>query len=530
MKQDSKPVILALGLSLGLSLALLWLLAGSLPAYADPGTLYVATDGDDTKNCSTIANRCRTVQRAVEVATTGDEIRVSSGVYTDADTATLGYVVALNKTIALRGGYDGSFVNPPDPTANPTTLDAQRHGRVISITGDITPTIEGFIITGGDATGLGGILPGGQDAGGGIYCHLAHPAIADNVITDNIASSDTSVAGGGVYLSQCDRAILQGNTVVSNTASTGGYGRGGGLGLEYSAATLSSNAIMSNTASTGGTGNGGGLYLYLFGRNATLNNNVVVGNTGSTSGSGSGGGAYIQYGTVTLSSNIVRGNIARTPDSGSGGGFYIVYGDALTLQGNRIVDNAANSGGGMYVGQGSTFTLTNNIIAGNQAKSQGNELRVFGNIAYAPTSGVLLNNSIADTPGAGGAGLHIEGDSVALTMTNNVVAGYAVGITNTEPTSSTVTADHTLFHGNTTDYGAGVSSTDEVSGDPRFLSPATFNYHIGPHSAAIDAGIAIPWLTSDIDGDPRPLDAGYDIGADEARWLPVYLPLTMKNH
>ena len=42
------------------------------------------------------------------------------------------------------------------PTTTPTTLDAQRQGRVLYITGDINPTIEGLSITGGNAAGLGG--------------------------------------------------------------------------------------------------------------------------------------------------------------------------------------------------------------------------------------------------------------------------------------------------------------------------------------------------------------------------------------
>jgi len=46
----------------------------------------------------------------------------------------------------------------------------------------------------------------------------------------------------------------------------------------------------------------------------------------------------------------------------------------------------------------------------------------------------------------------------------------------------------------------------------------------------LDAGIAIPWLTTDIDGGPRPLRAAYDIGADEYPWCHIYLPLILKNY
>ena len=143
----------------------------------------------------------------------------------------------------------------------------------------------------------------------------------------------------------------------------------------------------------------------------------------------------------------------------------------------------------------------------------------------------LLHNTIADNPGGDGTGLYAWGDSVTLTLTNNIIAGHAVGVTSTNPASSTVSADHTLFYGNDIDYGAGVSSAGEVSGDPRFVNPAAFDYHIGPASAALDAGTLIPWPDADIDGNPRPWPTGgsSDIGADEARLSWVYLPVIRRE-
>ena len=53
--------LIALAPGLGLTLALFGLPVGwPLTVWADPGTLYVALDGDDSKLCDSIADRCRT--------------------------------------------------------------------------------------------------------------------------------------------------------------------------------------------------------------------------------------------------------------------------------------------------------------------------------------------------------------------------------------------------------------------------------------------------------------------------------------
>ena len=73
------PIILALGL--GLTLGLLRLLERTALVFADAGVRYVAPDGVNTNDCSSVVMRCQTIQRAVDVAAAGDVIKVAAGTY-----------------------------------------------------------------------------------------------------------------------------------------------------------------------------------------------------------------------------------------------------------------------------------------------------------------------------------------------------------------------------------------------------------------------------------------------------------------
>ena len=477
-----RRIVFALSLGLGLALGLLWLLGSqNSVALADPGILYVAPGGD----CGGATPCYATVQAAVDAASTGDEIRVAAGAYTGVHTRTApaGYdgsavitqVVYISKSLIIRGGYTAAFADPPDPEANQTSLDAQRRGRVMFITGDINPTIEGLRITGGDATGLGGGLGWNDDAGGGVYVHIA-------------------------------AAVISGNLVYSNTAY-----RGAGLWLEDSTAALTANAIVSNTADWAGGG------LWLNNSAATLSDNSVISNTAPY-----GGGVILYYSDATLSGNTVTSNAA----SGEGGGLSLLN-SAATLSGNTVAANSVNhEGGGLFL-YDSDATLINNVVADNQANTLGSGLYIKRSAPH------LLHTTIARNTGDEGSGVYITGYQSGETyypstvaMTNTIIVGHAVGIVVT--VGDTATLNATLLHGNTTNWdGAGtINHTNDRSGAPAF---AADGYHLTSGSAAIDAGVGTG-VTTDIDGDARPQGAGYDIGADEFRQRYVYLPLVMKNH
>ena len=499
MTDRSRYLLVASALGIGLCLILVQLAGGrDLPvALAQPGTgvVRVATSGNDAPGCGGEANPCRTAQYAVDKAFPGEEIRVASGIYTDVNGyGGLAQAIYLSKTLTIRGGYTITNWTTPDPEANPTILDALGQGRVLYITipapgVGISPTVEGLRFTGGDATGLGG-SPEEHDAGGGVYVH-----------------------GAATTISNC--------LVYSNTASTTSPGFGGGLSLSYSAVTLSHNTITGNTASLAQPGNGGGLILWH--SDATLSHNTVAGNTASMASDGYGGGLYLfDSDGIVLNGNRVQANVASVAADGSGGGLWISESDA-TLEANTIVGNTAalnptayGWGGGLRVESGSSLTLTNNVVAGNQANSEGSGLWLNAGWGL-PTTGYLLHNTIAHNATGGGSGQGVYvGSNTTLAFTNTIVAGHEGTGVFVDP-DGTAALEATLWHDNGADTGGSgtvITGTVNVYGEPAFVDPTTWDYHLTADSAAIDAGLDAG-VMADMDGDPRPFGAGYDIGADE---------------
>ena len=420
-----------------------------------------------------------TLQAAVDAATDGDTIRVAQGTYAE--------TVVLTKSLTLEGGWSTDFTTR-DWAAHVTTIDAQRNGSVIQIHGTVSPTIEGFVITGGDGSAYlgwgGGIEVYGAAVDGGGTVIIRH-----NVITDNVACrlGTCQGEGGGIRVG-ISTAIIEHNTIVSNTARlSAGGGKGGGVMIGWGAqATLTSNTIVSNTAAHTPTsfssGQGGGVYGYSASSTLTdndihdnvaavdgsgygggaylggeLSGNRITGNTASINGNGYGGGVYALY-VLRCDDNTIQSNVASRTGDGTGGGIWAQY--LKQAEGNTIADNTAARGGGLYyTSYLGNLTLRDNLIARNQATGTSTAAPPDGGggiASYADKVTILDNTIVSNTAQSAGGGVLIDGGTEYMLRSNHVATNTALAGGGIHVYTATGTIAHNQVVSNMAVWGGGV--------------------------------------------------------------------------
>ncbi len=540
--QKNSPLF-HLGLTLTLSLILL------LGLLLTMSTAQISRGTGHTASCLARLNDgdvYLTVQEAVDASTQPSDVIKVSGYCTHVNNyGGLAQVVYLSKTLTLRGSYTNTSGSASNLISYPATLDAQGLGRVLYVTGGISPTVEGLRITGGDSV---------DENGGGVYVTTATITISGCQVITNKAGGFEPFPhdGGGIYLHSSANATLIGNTIQGNAASNGG-----GVLLNYSAnATLIDNIIQYNSAQ-GWYGTGGGGVLLIESDNATLSGNVIFDNTTAY-----GGGVYLfKSDNATLSNNTILSNTARSRVGSNGGGVWLVASANTILSGNTIQGNLGSAGSGVSVSDGNNVMLSGNIIQGNLDVEGYCWWRWGCGVHLSTSANVTLdNNVIADNQAGSGicvdestvvlrhttltpnidcddSGVYVGNNGSTVWLTNTILVSHTVGISVTA--GNTVTLQATLWGtdtwANTSDWGgAGVINTGTINlwGDPAFVDPDAGDYHIGFSSAARDAGVDAG-VNSDIDGESRPSGAGFDMGADEY-WPSgnlnyVYLPLTIRT-
>jgi len=324
-----------------------WLAAGSTLCVVFPAsaiTRYVNLNNSaPAAPYLTWAAAATNMQDAVDVATAGDDILVTNGVYRTGAVAVYGMSnrLAVTKPVTVRS------VNGPGVTTiagyGPVGPAAVR---CVYLTRGAV--LAGFTLTNGATQSSGDLLQ--QQTGGGVWCEDWSGVVSNCVVTGNSALS----RGGGAYHGTLDHCTLTGNSAP--------YGGG------------ANNCTLNNCTLTGNSGDaGGGAYSGIL-NNCTLRDNSAAGS------SALGGGAYY----ATLNNCTLTDNVANEEGGGACAG---------KLNNCMLARNSAMWGGG----GAASSQLTNCTLTGNSAS--------FGGAAYHGTlNNCTLTGNSASSAGGGAVG------------------------------------------------------------------------------------------------------------------------------
>ncbi|MDF7800634.1 choice-of-anchor Q domain-containing protein [Pontiellaceae bacterium B1224] len=378
---------------------------------AADATVYVAPDGDDTKDGLSWATAKETIQAGVD-ACNGGTVLLSNGTY------------SVTSEVLVVQGIRIQSLNGPESTS----VDGGGSTRCFNL-GDAACTLSGLTIS----NGLSG------DDGGGIYCTTKNPLVTNCVVRGNSASEN----GGGMHYGTASHCTFSGNSASENgggmhfgtasdctfTENTAGDGGGMYSGIANHC-TFTDNSSYNGGGMNGGTVNhctftensaynGGGMYSGIashctfIGNSAayygggmevgTANHCVFNGNSADYDGGGMNGG--------TANHCTITGNLAGA----DGGGMHIGVANNCAFTGN----SAGGNGGGMGGQWDQSCTANNCIFSGNWAGGNG------GGMSGGYTKVSKANNCTFSGNSAGGDG----GGMYSSTAHNCIVwyntAGYA---------------------------------------------------------------------------------------------------------
>ncbi|MDO9634284.1 MAG: BACON domain-containing carbohydrate-binding protein [Paludibacter sp.] len=409
--------------------------------------LYVKVDGS-TINDGLTWETATTLDNALALAETNDQIHIAAGTYTPTVVATGGsdsnpgdLTFEIKKNISLIGGYpaDASSGAQVDPSVNTTTLSGSMNGQfayhVIMVTAPVEEgrkiVFENINITGGKSAASGtanlninGLNYPRLNGGAGVIARSV-VEFKNCRIHENKADYHTP----GLYIFSTAHVTFISCSIDKNTGTSASAANGGAIWNDGSTVYLINSAVSFN----GNSGVGGGIYAfnasvpsktYMF--NTTIDNNYAAHKAGYYGRENSIG--------LMVNGTVFGNNSTHATNSGAGICLYAntttVRFDLIssTVTGN-VSNGSADASGGIRVNDANcTLSIYNSIISGNLGGGN------VGDI-YAPAA-VNYNKSYTIISGLvyGGSGNEVNGQTfnpatMLAPFANNGGVGYTCLLT-----------------------------------------------------------------------------------------------------
>jgi hypothetical protein len=202
-------------------------------------------------------------------------------------------------------------------------------------------------------------------------------------------------------------------------------------------------------------------------------------------------------------------SLTRTTVMNNPGGGIVVSGGTLTLSQSTVSNN---TGGGININN-AQYDIANSFIVGNGSNMVGlGGLKIDG-ITAAGTHRFAFNTVTANLgPATINTGISCGTVLVPVLISDSIVFGNLVSGGGVQiGGSANCTAEYS-------DVGPdAIAGAGNINQDPKFVSPATGDFHLQAGSPAENMADPTSTVSVDFDGDVRPQGGRSDMGADEVK-------------
>ncbi|MCX7013339.1 MAG: right-handed parallel beta-helix repeat-containing protein, partial [Candidatus Sumerlaeota bacterium] len=453
----------------------------TLPAICST-TWYVDAGVPTSGNGLWWATAKKTIQEAVDAASSGDQVWVAEGVYPER--------VTIGSPLSLYGGFSRSetCIDDRDLSAHSTTLDggAQSGSRCFLLDDPSTFVIDGFNT---------------QNADMGMY-GAGHQGVIRNC-------SFTKSAYSGVWI-DAYYVEIEGCRFFNNLGTVGNGGSGLGLSCFANEPSRVRNCVFENNSSTWLRG-------AIFIRQAIaleISSCVIRNNPGV-------GIQLDDSGNTSIDRCTITNNLCGISCFGA------------AISNCLIANNHAYNGAGINCLSASVSNCTfyGNVATGDDGYGgpPGGAIYcaslVFDYPPFVTPGRLDVTNCIFHDNAPNGIGFFVASK---VTPKNNLFYGNAYAAQ-----SGGKDGDYPAAADVNTLPGA----SGNLDGDPAFANAAAGDFHLTAGSAAIDRGTSVS-LAWDLNGAPRPVDIpgvgvdgpfAYDIGASEYQFLTPIAPPSLSG-